>query len=58
MDSKYVNAWRKAFNSIMADPAYMKDHQKSWGVSPSWISGDVGEKIVSQFLDLNRPGAF
>ena len=58
MDSKYVNAWRKAFNSIMADPAYMKDHQKSWGVPPSWIPGDVGEKIVSQFLDLNRPGAF
>ena len=58
MDSKYVNAWRKAFNAIMADPVYIKDHQKSWGVPPSWIPGDVGEKIVNQFLDLNRPGAF
>jgi tripartite-type tricarboxylate transporter receptor subunit TctC len=56
MDDKYVTAWRKAFSAIMADPKYIKEHSKSWGVPASWISGDIGEGIVKKFLDLSRPG--
>ncbi len=56
MDDKYVTAWRKAFSAIMADPKYIEEHSKSWGVPVSWIPGDVGEGIVKKFLDLSRPG--